>query len=168
MAEIFTEIIIVKKYKFCDELWAIIKNYMGVHGIKLHIPKMISDIGLQKLANVMHTTFRLKVIIPNEIKSAGLKKKLMLKALYTKYNTLDKNKKMLVCDLTDEYLDGLKFKVPEWLKINDSIKIYIKKNGIWARVGKVITISKNSFTVKYDDDTIQLIKSNIYARIAEN
>jgi hypothetical protein len=66
---------------------------------------------------------------------------------------------------TDEYLNNLKFKVPEWLKINDSIKIYIKKNGIWTRVGKVITISKSSFTVRYDDDTTQIIKSNIYSRI---
>ena len=165
MAEIFTEIIVLKKYKFCDELWSIIKDYMGVHGIKLYIPKMLYDIGLQKLANVMHTTFRLKVIIPNEIKRAELKKKLMLCALYKKYNTLDKDKKMLVCDLTNDYLNGLKFKVPEWLKINDSIRIYIKNNGIWSKVGKVITISKSSFTVKYDDDTIQIIKSNIYSRI---
>ena len=166
MAEIITEIIVVRKWKFCSELWDIIKDYMGIHGIKLHIPKLLSSIGLQKLANVMHTVFRIKVNIPSILKGSEVKRKIMLKALYQQYNSFDKDKKLIACNLAYDYLNDLKFTVPEDLKIGEVLRIKTTDARGWCvtKVCKVYKISKGSFTVIYDDDTIQVVRSKIYRR----
>jgi hypothetical protein len=165
MAEIITEIIVVRKWKFCNELWDIIKDYMGIHGIKLHIPKLLSSIGLQKLANVMHTVFRIKVNIPSILKGSEVKRKLMLKALYQQYNSFDKDKKLIACNLAYDYLNDLKFTVPEDLKIGELIKIVGHGSLRWSpSIGMVHKISKGSFTVIYNDATTQVIRSKIYIR----
>ena len=54
---------IVKEYKLCDDIWHIIKEYMGVAGgIKLTIPKLLSEswaVGLYRilLDDVLYPVF---------------------------------------------------------------------------------------------------------------
>ena len=80
--------------------------------------------------------------------------------------SFDKDKKLIACNLAYDYLNDLKFTVPEDLKIGEVLRIKTTDARGWCvtKVCKVYKISKGSFTVIYDDDTIQVVRSKIYRR----
>ena len=108
---------IVKEYKLCDDVWDIVKDYLGINGgIRLTIPKLLSDMWFIRVHNgilldiVLYNTFsegfsRISVLDSNEMKKSKL-----IKTIYTKYRLLDRRKKEIICDRLENYL----LQPPKW------------------------------------------------------
>jgi hypothetical protein len=170
MAEIFTEIIIVKKYKFCVEIWDIIKEYMGLHGINLELPDIMAKLTINEIDTYNRMCFG--------IRSKTHHKKIPHCNFF--YNNLrlknveDVNR---ICDIVINDYKNRKFKVPEDLKIGETILLY-NYGYMWeksAEIGTISKINKESFTVKIKEkidgysgvryvDRVRYVKNNNYLR----
>ena len=167
MAEIFTEIIIIKKYKFCDEIWDMIKEYIGLHGINLELPNIIKNINNVELYRY-------------NIKSFGRqlcdKKASQRKSFYSNLRLKNKEDKNIICDSLIELYEASKFKIPDDLKIGETVLIYSNYAFESNRdIGTISKINKGSFTVKVPEraisfgkyiyyDRVRIIKNNKYLR----
>lgn len=166
MAEIFTEIIIVKKYKFCDDIWEMIKSYIGIHGIDLRIPSIML------LSNMHDINVYNKMCFENHSKYA-LKKNLYVKFFYDNLRLKNKEEISTICDTITTIYENRKFKIPEDLKLGEIILLY--SYALWEKspdIGKVSSINKLSFTVKVPEkhsngkyyDKVRIVKNNKYVR----
>jgi hypothetical protein len=165
--EIFTEVIIVKKYKFCDELWDIIKSYIGIYGINLRIPSIMS------LSNMHDINVYNKMCFETRSKSYQ-KKNLYVKFFYDNLRLKNKEEISTICDTISTIYENRKFTIPEDLKIGETILIY--SYAVWERdpdIGLVSKINKLSFTVKVQEknslngkyyDKVRIVKNNKYLR----
>lgn len=107
---------IVKEYKLCDDVWGIVKDYLGINGgIRLTIPKLLSDMWFIRvhsrilLDTVLYNTFsegfsRISVIDSNEAKKSKL-----IKTIYTKYRLLNRYEKEIICERLEALLP------PKWM-----------------------------------------------------
>ena len=169
MAEIFTEIIIIKKYKFCDDIWDMIKDYIGLHGINLELPSVIKNINNHALY-----AYNIKAFGYNLCN----KKVSQRKSFYNNLRLVDKNLKDNICNSLIESYEEAKFKIPEDLKIGETILIYSYYAYDSNRdIGVISSINKNSFTVKVPEkmyssykgtytnyDRVRIVKNNKYLR----
>jgi hypothetical protein len=169
MAEIFTEIIIIKKYKFCDEIWDMIKDYIGLHGINLELPNIIKNINNAELYK-----YNIRAFGHNLCNKKGPQRK----SFYNNLRLKNKEDKNIICNSLIESYEESKFKIPEDLKIGETILIYV--DNLFERdrdIGIVSSINKNSFTVKVPEktyssysgkytyyDRIRIVKKNKYLR----
>jgi len=170
MAEIFTEIIIIKKYKFCDDIWEMIKEYTGINGINLRIPNIIMSSNMNDIWSYNKMGF--------DIKKYSSNKKNVCKIFYDNLRLQNKENVNKICNDIITTYENNTFKVPEDLKVGEIILLYI--NYIWeshSDIGIVSKISKNSFTVKIKEtymngaysgiktyDRIRIIKNFKYIR----
>jgi hypothetical protein len=164
--EIFTEVIVVKKYKFCDELWQIIKDYIGIYGIDLRIPNIMS------LSNMQDIIVYNKMCFKNHSKYC-IKKNLYVKFFYDNLRLQKKEDILTICDNVIKTYENSRFIVPLDLHIGEVVLIYAY--AIWERepdIGIVSKINKSSFTVKVPEmhsngkyyDKVRIIKNNKYLR----
>lgn len=150
MAEIITEIIVIRRYKFCDEIWGMIKEYIGLYGIDLKIPNIMEKISGNVLYHANLTIF-------NEFKcpKSGSQRKLFYNHLRLKtaqykelHDKLEIRKE--ICELIISKYEKELFKLPEGLKIGETILIYeFEYYDDDRQIGQVSTIGKDkqSFTV---------------------
>jgi hypothetical protein len=165
MENIFNEMIIVKKYRFIDDVWEVIKDYMGINGgIKINTAFTLYNLGIPKLENIALFVFN----IYDEFKrgNAADKRKKILNEIYKKYRLINKCNKMAICDKIDYLLDSVKFKTPEDLQIGETILLY--KDTFFEetrKVGKVHSISKYQFIV-YIEKTkeYKIVKTDKFKR----
>ena len=105
----------IKRYYFIDEIWQIIKEYLGINGgIKLTIPKLLSNVFSLNLYRILlddmlYHAFDgcLEHVKIND--SNDVKKSKMLKSIYTNYRLLNRCKK----DSVIEKLESL-LQPPKW------------------------------------------------------
>ncbi|AIW01926.1 MAG: hypothetical protein YSLV7_ORF07 [Yellowstone Lake virophage 7] len=166
MAEVFTEIIVIRKYKFCDEIWEMIKNYMGLYGIDLRLPDIMAKISNDALYQSNRFCFG-----QEKCPKTGSQRKTFYNNL--RLDTLDnyisnearlRTRKSLCDSLIYRYNKEL-FKIPEGLKIGETIllfKYYVFEKD--SEIGIVSKINTSSFTVKvYENNKhshTRIIKKN--------
>lgn len=164
--EIFTEVIVVKKYKFCDELWQIIKDYIGICGIDLRIPNIMA-------LSTMHNICVYNTMCFENRSKYSTQKKLYVKFFYDNLRLKNKECVDTICDTVIKTYENSRFIVPLDLHVGEVVLIYAY--AIWERepdIGIVSKINKSSFTVKVPEmgsngkyyDKVRIIKNNKYLR----
>jgi len=158
------EIVAPTQWHFCDDIWEIIKDYMGVSGgIRPSISLRLSKFGVSRLAQTIYIVYD----IGGVIRATGsiAQRKALLKVFYTKYRLLTRHQKEIKNDCAERYINSMKFSPPEDLTIGEEVLVY-KECYIESprKIGKVHSITKSQFTVKLKDDTLKIVKSNKYIR----
>jgi len=159
MAEIITEIIILKKYKFCNDIWGIIKEYMGVFGIDIRIPDFIKSVHLFNLSNFNNSYLGLQ-------SRQSFNKGVEVKAFYNAIRLKNKIDILYTCDSLIKSVAIKEFKIPNDLVVGEDIIFY--QHYFWDTIrilATVIKINNYSFTVRrLDNNKIKIIRSNNYLR----
>ena len=164
MAEIYTEIIVIRKYKFCDEIWEIIKEYMGLYGIDLRLPDIMNKITGSALYQYNEYIFGY-----DKITKSGSQRKLFYNNL--KY-MIGENRKSSMDKLIKRYNDSL-FKIPKDLEIGEIVLFYnFYEFEADSEIGFVGNINEKSFTIRiYENNKFshyRIIKKNSgYLRMKE-
>lgn len=140
MAKIFTEIIIIKKYEFCPEIWDIIKEYMGVYGIDLKLPYI-----MEKISGSALYQSNLSIFKSDKCTKFGSQKK----SFYNNLKLLTPAKRSTACKMLINIYNRTSFKVPNGLKIGETILMYETYEGEPTReIGTVSTIGDDFFKIK--------------------
>jgi hypothetical protein len=171
MAEIFTEIIVIKKYKFCDEIWEIIKDYMGIYGIDLRLPDIMQKISSKALyeSNRFNFGHQLCPKTGSQQKSFYNNLRIIATRHYICDEPISKNAKLAtrkqICESVINRYENELFKIPEGLKIGETIllfRYYVFEKD--SEIGIVSKINTASFTVKvYENNKhshTRIIKKN--------
>jgi hypothetical protein len=171
MAEVFTEIIIIRKYKFCDEIWEMIKDYMGLYGIDLRLPNIMAKISSKALYQSNRFNFGHPLCPKTGSQQKSFYNNLRIVATrhyigdepVSKYAKLATRKQF--CESVINRYENELFKIPEDLKIGETILLFkyycFEKD---SEIGIVSKINTASFTVNvYENNKhshTRIIKKN--------
>lgn len=143
-----------------------IKDYIGIRGINLRIPSIMS------LSNIHDINVYNIMCFENRSKYCQ-KKNLYVKFFYDNLRLKNKVEISTICDTIITNYENKKFTIPKDLKIGETILIY--SYAVWEKspdIGKVSSINKLSFTVKVPEkhsngkyyDKVRIVKNNKYVR----
>jgi hypothetical protein len=158
------EIAAPQQWYFCDDIWEIIKDYMGVSGgIKPSISLQLSKFGVSRLAQTLYMAYDIGGVI--RATGSTAQRKALLKAFYTRYRLLNRDQKEIKNGRAERFINSMKFSIPEDLTIGEEVLVY-KECYIESprKIGKVHSIARSQFTVKLRDGTLKIVKSNKFIR----
>ena len=158
------EIAAPTQWYFCDDIWEIIKDYMGVGGgISPTVALRLSKFGVSRLAQTLYMVYDIGGVI--RATGSTAQRKALLKVFYTRYRLLNRDQKAIKNDCAERYINSMKFTTPEDLTIGEEVLVY-KECYIESprKIGKVHSITRAQFTVKLRDGTLKTVKSNKFIR----
>lgn len=180
MAEIveytnYTEngIFVIKKYEFCDELWNIIKQYLGLNGgINIGLPQALAKLSVVRLQTILYLPFRFEEYnnpfrFCTNTGSAVVRRKNLMKVFYKNFGKV--SNQLRITDDIVKMIGNLKFKTPEDLEIGEKVLIFKNDwlDSTGRKSGVVFSKTKCQFVVLVKGQVIDefiTIRSNKFMR----